>query len=65
MSPFATKRSQRFELFFGFDTLGHDVQAESVGESDDRFDDRGAFAVGGDVFDEAAIDLEGVDGGSA
>ena len=47
---------------FVFDALGHDAHFKPPTESGDRFGDRGIGGVAERVVDEAAVDLELVDG---
>lgn len=43
LTEFAAECSQRFELPFGLDTFGDDVDTKVLTEHQDRFDDRSAF----------------------
>jgi len=49
-------------LFRGFDPFGDHLQVQGVGHDDDRLDDLHVLGRLGDVLDERAIDLQGVQG---
>ena len=58
----AAARNQLGALLFGLHPLGHYVDPQGAGHTDDRGGDRLVVGVIGDPIDEAAIDLETVDG---
>ena len=57
----AVERDQRDELLLGLDAFGGDAQAERVGQTDDRRDDRGVAGIGAEAAHERTVDLHGVD----
>src|SRR5688572_33309659 len=58
----AAELAQQPHLLIVFDALGHDAQAERVRERDDHRHDVAWIAGVAHAHDEAAIDLQGVDG---
>jgi hypothetical protein len=54
--------AQKSELVLGLDAFGYDPEPEVLGEVDDGPGERRAVGVRGYVVDEAAVDLQGVDG---
>ena len=51
------QRAQELALRLGLDALGHHLDLQRVGERDDGRDDGALVAVGGQLGDEAAVDL--------
>ena len=45
----------------GFDTLGHQLEAERFSQSDDRADNREIVGVGAEVTHKSRVDLERID----
>src|SRR5690606_13837799 len=57
----AAVAAQQLELTARFDPLGDHLEAQALGERDDRLGDRGVVRIGGDVLDERLVDLERLD----
>ncbi len=53
---------QIVELALGLRPFGHHAQLEVMGHGDDRGGDHGIVRVGGDVLNEGAVNLHGIDG---
>ena len=55
---------QRFDIALGFRPFRNDLQAERVRKFDHRAHDNGAVDIGQDIGNEAAVDLQDVEGQS-
>ncbi|MDZ7684605.1 MAG: hypothetical protein U5O39_06035 [Gammaproteobacteria bacterium] len=49
---------QHLELFIGFDTFGENLEAKIMPHRDDCTGNLPILVIGGDIFDERAIDFQ-------
>jgi hypothetical protein len=54
----AASIEKELQLFLGLDTLGNDLQPETVPHGQDSAHEAGSFLVGAEIPDEDTIDLE-------